>query len=307
MKFISAARRVKSLYGKSTSGVCKRSSGAPDPNMVKDKQIKKKKMEKGFLKSKIGPDFDMNPNMARAKGEELLYCQPCMPDQEIVNESKDLPFHRDGALVIETIPGASYTDMEFTMLNHVKEMVKSIQKGDLNSTGMVANHFLSGKFKQLCDKSCFQSQLFPGFSADTLESLPQNMRELLLWTNLTIDLTKIARNAAKVLTTVQQKGAARGDMMDNQTQAILVPQIAQEALAVELETAVHKLGKQISQVAARVQLSIADPEAEQASWDQLDEDVFRELSGPSQLCYQEEFLGEEWAALIATDCDRFSR
>ena len=198
--------------------------------------------------------------------------------------------------------------MEFTMLGHVKDMVKSIQKGDLASSGMIANHFLSGKFKQLCDKAYFQAQLFPGFSADALESLPQNMRELLLWKNLTVDLTKIARHAAKVLTSVQQKGEARGDVMDGQTKATLCPQIAQEALAVELEAAVRKLGKQISQVAARVQLKVADPNAEHASWDQLDEDVWPGILDPSsKLCYQEEFLGDKWTALIAVDCVRFAQ
>ena len=292
------SRDCQKLIWKQHKDVCKKIDGTTNPDTTKNK---KKDMSKGFLNTDSATKF---AGKFEAGGKELMFCLPC---EEEGGESKETPFRVDGALIIETIPGASYTDMEFTMLKHVKDMVKSIQKGDLNSTGMVANHFLSGEFKQLCDKAYFQAKLFPGFSSDALESLPQSMRELLLWKNLTVDLTKIARHAAKVLTSVQQKGAARGDVMDRQTQTVLSPQIAQEALAVELEAAVRKLGKQVSRVAAQVQASIADPEAEQASWDQLDEDIWPELSGPSKLCYQEEFLGEEWTALIAADCGRFAR
>ena len=257
-------------------------------------------------KAKLGKGFLNTAEAAKTSffgGGDDSYCIPC----EDESESKGAPFRIDGALVIETIPGASYTDTEFAMLNHAKDMVKSIQRGDLASTGMLANHFLSGKFKQLCDKAYFQATLFPGFSADALESLPQNMRELLLWKNLTVDLTKIARNAARVLISVQQKGEARGDIMDRETKSTLMPQIAQEALAVELEVAVKKVGKEFSKVAARVQLSLADPTAEQASWDQLDEDVWPDLlSSSGKLCYQEEFLGDQWAALIGVDAARYA-
>lgn len=173
--------------------------------------------------------------------------------------------------------------------------------------GLLQSHFLTGKFQQLCDKEHFQRVLFPGFSKEALQSMPQNMRELLLWKELTLDLTKIARSAAKVLVSVKEKGKMSGDIMDSESEGTLTPQIAQEALAVELESAVRQLGKQVSKVMAKVQLALASPEAEQAQWDQLDDDVWPELlQFPRKLCVQEEYLGEDWSTLVLRDIVRFA-
>ena len=110
------------------------------------------------------------------------------------------------------------------MLTHVKDIVKSIQRGDLTNAGLLKNHYLTGKFKNLCDKEYFQRTLFPGFSKEAAQSMPQNMRELLLWNQLTLDLTKVARNAAKVLVSVKEKGQKRGDIMDAESERTLTPQ-----------------------------------------------------------------------------------
>jgi hypothetical protein len=262
----------------------------------KRERMKSGRSGAGFLNSR-------SANEVGIFGDDL-YCTPC--DDDNGGASSSNPFAADGALIIETIPGASYTELEYTMLTHVKDIVKSIQKGGLSSSGILNNHFLSGKFKMLCDKEFFLRSLFPGFSKEALQSMPQNMRELLLWKELTLDLTKIARKAASVLTNVKTRGEKTGDFMDKDSEKTLCPQIAQEALAVELESAVKQLGKQISKVAAKVQLCLADPIAEQAGWDQLDDDVWPDLMGPGKLCVQEEYLGEDWAALVAADVTRFA-
>ena len=95
--------------------------------------------------------------------------------------------------------------------------------------------------------------------------------------------------------------------MDKETEKTLTPQIAQEALAVELEAAVRQLGKQVSKVMAKVQLSVASPTEEQAQWDQLDDDIWPDiLQGAHKLCVQEEYLGDAWSALILKDIVRFA-
>lgn len=268
---------------------------------------KKSRNGRGFFNTQAANDVGIFGVDGGMGGD--MYCLPCEDDGSSGGGSAGLanPFAVDGALIIETIPGASYSDVEYSMLNHIKDIVKSIQRGGLSSAGLLQNHFLTGKFKQLCDKECFARTLFPGFSKEALESMPQNIRELLLWKELTLDLTKIARSAANVLTAVKEKGQKSGDIMDKESETMLTPQIAQEALALELESAVRKVGKQVSKVLAKVQLSLASPGTEQAQWDQLDDDVWPEvLQFPRKLCVQEEYLGADWAALVLQDAVRFA-
>jgi len=94
--------------------------------------------------------------------------------------------------------------------------------------------------------------------------------------------------------------------MDAATRDMLAPQIAQEALAREILSAVKKVGKDYSRVAAAVQLSVASHTAPQALLDQLDMDVIESLKGVGLGC-QEEYLGPQWAALVGADLQNFAK
>jgi hypothetical protein len=117
------------------------------------------------------------------------------------------------------------------MIKSVRATIKTIttERGGLMLISQ--NHHLNGTFKQLCNKSMFAEVLFPGTSADVLAGLPKDLKEILEWSDLELDLTKIAKNAAEVLENIKKKGKTQGDVMDETTENVLLPQIGQEALA----------------------------------------------------------------------------
>jgi hypothetical protein len=117
------------------------------------------------------------------------------------------------------------------MIKSVRATIKTIttERGGLMQISQ--NHHLNGTFKQLCNKSMFAEVLFPGTSADVLAGLPKDLKEILEWSDLELDLTKIAKNAAEVLENIKKKGKTQGDVMDETTENVLLPQIGQEALA----------------------------------------------------------------------------
>jgi hypothetical protein len=117
------------------------------------------------------------------------------------------------------------------MIKSVRATIKTIttERGGLMQISQ--NHHLNGTFKQLCNKSMFAEVLFPGTSADVLAGLPKDLKEILEWSDLELDLTKIAKNAAEVLESIKKKGKTQGDVMDETTENVLLPQIGQEALA----------------------------------------------------------------------------
>lgn len=120
---------------------------------------------------------------------------------------------------------------QLRMLKSVRATIKTItsERGGLQQ--IAQNHHLNGTFKQLCNKAMFAEILFPGTTAEVLEGLPKNLKEVLEWEDLQLDQMKIARNAAEVLENIKKKGGAVGDIMDETTENVLLPQIGQEALS----------------------------------------------------------------------------
>jgi len=193
------------------------------------------------------------------------------------------------------------------MLKSIRATIKTIttERSGLNQISQ--NHHLNGTFKQLCNKSLFAEMLFPGTSAEILENLPKNLKEILEWDEMQLDLTKIAKNATEVLQNIKNKGKAQGDIMDEVTENVLLPQIGQEALSKGIIEAVRKLSRRVSQMSAKISQAIALPTAPQAELDQLDEDVVSGLFGDVKVGVQREFLGEEWTYLIRNDIVRYMR
>lgn len=104
--------------------------------------------------------------------------------------------------------------------------------------------------------------------------------------------------------------------MDPQSELVLVPQIAQEALGREVVDAVRLISKMLSKATAAALLPVAAPpavvecrdegEGGDVDFDQLDEEVVEALLGPAGLGVQEEFLGTDWARLVLKDAMRFA-
>lgn len=159
-------------------------------------------------------------------------------ERKISAISKDTACELDCSLIAVSIDTMEFTaKAELMDPNHLR-MAKSIratvktittERGGLSQISQ--NHHLNGTFKQLCNKNMFAEVLFPGTSAEVLEGLPKNLKEILEWSDLELDYTKIAKNAAEVLENIKKKGKANGDIMDETTENVLLPQIGQEALS----------------------------------------------------------------------------
>lgn len=193
------------------------------------------------------------------------------------------------------------------MLKSVRSTIKTITAERSGLMQISQSHHLNGTFKQLCYKGSFAEILFPGTSSDVLNGLPKNLKEVLEWSELEIDLNKIAKNAAEVLENIKNKGRLQGDVMDEATETVLLPQIGQEALSKGIIEAVRKLSRRVSQMSARISQAIASPTAPQAALDQLDDAVLEELFSETRVGVQREFLGEEWTKLIRNDIIRYMR
>ena len=192
------------------------------------------------------------------------------------------------------------------MLKSVRATIKTITTERGGMSQIAQNHHLNGTFKQLCS-STLTEVLFPGTSAEVLEGLPKNLKEVLEWNELNLDLAKISKNGAEVLESIKNKGRAQGDVMDANTETVLLPQIGQEALAKGIIEAVRKLSRKVSQMSAKISQSFASPTAEQATLDQLDDIVLEGLLGEHRVGVQLDFLGEEWSKLIRADILRYMR
>lgn len=211
----------------------------------------------------------------------------------------------DGDGNITTAGAAASTERR--MHNELKLLIKKVATGGFGPDDM-KKHMLQGVFKQLMEKETFAEVLFPGAPKAVLKDLPKNMKDLLAWDILSLDLSKIAKKAASVYDGIKSKGAERGEFMDATSEAILVPQIVEEAFARDVVETVRNLGKKVSGLNAKVSLSLALPSEDEASWDQIEMEVSCALGSKSNaLGVQPEFLGDEWSALVMEDVKRFVR
>ena len=196
--------------------------------------------------------------------------------------------------------------VENRMTTELKSLIKRILTGNFGSEDM-SKHMLHGMFKQLMDKETFADILFPGASESVQRDLPMNLKDLLSWDILSLDLSKIAGKAASIFNGIKSKGEIRGDFMDSTTEAILMPQIVEEAMAREVVETVRNLSKRVSGLNARVSLALATPTEEEGSWDQIGSEVSDALSSSEcALGVQNKFLGTEWSTLVLEDVIRFA-
>ena len=196
--------------------------------------------------------------------------------------------------------------VEMRMTTELKSLIKRILTGNFGSEDM-SKHMLHGMFKQLMDKETFADILFPGASESVQRDLPMNLKDLLSWDILSLDLSKIAGKAASIFNGIKSKGEIRGDFMDSTTEAILMPQIVEEAMAREVVETVRNLSKRVSGLNAKVSLALATPTEEEGSWDQIGSEVSDALSSSEYaLGVQHKFLGTEWSTLVLEDVIRFA-
>eukprot|EP00981_Chlorochromonas_danica_P005064 scaffold1016_cov175-Ochromonas_danica.AAC.22 len=201
---------------------------------------------------------------------------------------------------------ASFDHAQYNMLVSLRQSMDRMKRSVSAVNEIAREHHLQGVFQSLAQPGTMRQVLFPGTPAEVLKTLPQNLHEVLLWEELTLDLPAIAKSACTVLENIKAKGAKLGDVMDPMTERVLLPQIAQEALARAIIEGVRQLNRHVSQVVAQAVTEIAAAEAPQAQEDQIDDDVIDSLLSFGY-GIQREFVGKEWADVIRSDLNRFLR
>lgn len=194
--------------------------------------------------------------------------------------------------------------VEYRMNASLKQTIKRITKDKSGLSDISREHYLQGTFIQLCKPDTMRELLFPGTPSEILRSLPKDLKEVLEWTDLQLDLDKISKNAAEVLNNIKIKGARQGNMMDDATEKVLLPQIAQEALSKGVIEAVRKLNVKVSGTVAKMARPIASPTDEKASRDQIEEDVIQQLLN-FRYAVQREYVGEDWWPVVQGDLLRY--
>jgi tetratricopeptide (TPR) repeat protein len=298
-----------------------------EPNSSQLKSLKVKALQarskskgaiaKGFLLSDGASDHDSAvcaPNCIHvAKGMAgSTICQTCTPVKSRTRKGKAKASKAPAEIVP---PPTNLSSLESNMYNELKAVVKKIKTGEADFGMMGGPGMLQGAFANLLNSSTFQSFVFPGSPPDVLEVLPKNLKQLLYWEPIELDFVKIAKNAASVLEGVKKRGASSGDAMDARTEAMLRPQVVQEALARELIDSVKKVSKVLSNWKAKTSLKLAD-EATKATFfgpssgeeeAVLLEDSVGERFPTTPCVVQTDLMGEEWSSVILQDVARYCR
>eukprot|EP00607_Mallomonas_marina_P002767 CAMPEP_0182425168 /NCGR_PEP_ID=MMETSP1167-20130531/11522_1 /TAXON_ID=2988 /ORGANISM="Mallomonas Sp, Strain CCMP3275" /LENGTH=409 /DNA_ID=CAMNT_0024605607 /DNA_START=80 /DNA_END=1309 /DNA_ORIENTATION=- len=170
---------------------------------------------------------------------------------------------------------------------------------------------IQGTLQLLNDKGAFLEMIYPGTSLETLQTLPQNLRQLLQWefvqTSMRSAIPRMSENSAQILSGVKTKGRDRGDIMDEMTEKVISQQIVEETFAREIVKIVRTMGERANIIHARLTLNEADRATSTDSRildDQLDDDVLQRLV-TDNYAVQDEFLGTDWCDLIQKDMERF--
>ncbi len=190
------------------------------------------------------------------------------------------------------------------MATSLRQTIRRITKDTDGLREIVNSHYLKGTFIQLCHPDTMKELLFPGASLEVLRNLPKNLKEILEWSDLQLDLEKIARNATEVLTNIKVKGAKQGNVMDDATERVLLPQIAQEALSKGIIEAVRKLNVKVSATIAKIARPVASANSDRATKNNL-EDEFYEQYSKHHYATQSMYVGKDWSELIRNDLRRF--
>lgn len=190
-----------------------------------------------------------------------------------------------------------------------------------NNTGTNANGervvLDDGVFAKLLQEHEFQKLVYPGIPPDQLKHAPKNLQELLqdpIYEDELLELMpKVQAKAESVLGNVKKRAAAQGDFMDTATERVLLPQVLQEAFAREVLAMVHRVNTKKHALLASHTSTIADPNAECATWDQLPDEFIDELfqSHPAAgkvggVAVLDEFLGDEWVEILLNDVQRMA-
>ena len=276
-------------------------------------------MKKGFLNSKAK---SRNSKSSISKNDSccvsVQYCQSCDDDTLLNLNEKKAQFNRKNDILIYFKQlNLSTTDNNSTislMIQPLKQLLIDIIDNNLQIYRN--NHHLQSIFYQLSSDNTFTELLYPGATNDSLSVLPKNLTELMKWPLLELNYEKIMNSAVTVLEGVKRRGSNIGNIMDEETQIILIPQIIQESFARHVVESVHIIAKKLSQYKALSSPPLALPPADSEEFlDDLTLLSIASFQPPSSssssssevasVFRQSSFLGQEFCQLMYEDCIRY--
>lgn len=233
------------------------------------------------------------------------FCMSCTTNGTKKTEIKALSMHEILASK-EAFSHLKLSTTEFQFLSILRQLVKKIVDRQFNDAEYLTIFEVNPTFRKLIDSTMFADLIFPGTPSATLKSLPKNLRDILMWKDLAVDIRKMVLLACTIFENVCAKGGSRGDSMNGETINILIPLIMQEAMARELITAVRDLGKVISSVRAMTSLSLASATAAEVGNDYIDSKAVSDLCDKSN-CISEfhNFLGYDFQQLLLNEVTRY--
>ncbi|KDO19717.1 hypothetical protein SPRG_14244 [Saprolegnia parasitica CBS 223.65] len=175
---------------------------------------------------------------------------------------------------------------------------------------------LDGIFAKLSNERDFVQLVYPGISAEDIQrqQLPRSLRQLLsdaatYESELIALMPKVEAKANLVLANVKAKGAAQGEIMDAATEAVLRPQVFNEAFARELLSMIQRVNTQKHALLAQDARFLANPDAECAHLARIDDVVgdrlFRSCSVPCGVL--DGFMGDEYIPFLRSDALRLRK
>jgi hypothetical protein len=182
----------------------------------------------------------------------------------------------------------------------------------IKETMRAGGHTLQGEFAELLIPEKFQKRVFPGLSPAQCAEVPSTLQQLMdderYRVALEACIPRALKKAESVIESVKAKGAKRGDVMVPDIERTLRPQALVEAFARELPGAVRSMHAAARLDAAGDDSLLADPNAEEAQWELLDDNIISDLSDDSiAFAVQEEFMPDEWMKVIYRDLENFAR
>jgi hypothetical protein len=211
---------------------------------------------------------------------------------------------------------AALSEKERAIYMVLKELLRRLKTDDVSKND-TKDKVISGAFEKLLDPVSFRELVFPGVTKEgfTSQQLPTTVTELMQWNGVSElaerSLVKTAKAAKGVLDGARARGLKQGQVMDDMTEKMLMPQIAQESLGrslVDLGKQVVAYNNQIKKHALREarRENMLDVDWDAAPVDMLD--VFTISSFyETGSAHQDDYLGPEWNALVLTDLVRFAK
>lgn len=216
---------------------------------------------------------------------------------------------------------SSATPVDRTWRSMLRRLKEGCNKRGVNDKGerVVLD---DGVFAKLLQEREFQQLVYPGIPPEQLVHAPKNLQTLLEdpWyeQELLALMPKVQAKAESVLGNVKKRGAAQGEIMDADTERMLMPQVLQEAFGREVLAMVHRINTKKHALLANDTRMLADPANEMADWDQLDDAFLDALLGTSVdsqdssvastgAAFLDDFMGEDWVELLQNDVHRMAK